>query len=418
MDTPDTILFAVTHKPKIARVGLPPHHVDDNFNARSLVIGKMYDATKITFSPEGDLFAVRGPNLFRGPMPSDPKKDWFPTAKMVGTVDWNKFKFLFFFDPNGLLYAVTKNGEFYKGPAPDNENMSWLYRQATKIGQGTWDTFHALFFDNKGILYAVTNNGTLVMRSPPTRVGDDWLGTSTTIGIGDWRPLCHFIDFSPDDYLWCVNKNNGKIYKGLPPTAADPGSYLKNAEYLGYNYNTYRFLAFSIDKTIQSIGSFEFLPDSGEILSQGIEVLQSQIYTNTSSSTLKHSFSFSKTLTETSTFTQEHGFTVSYGSETTFSAGIPFISKTETKISVNTSTTHTWSLTKTNTTETTFSSSTDVEVPAGRNIRMVATVLKGEMNVPYRAKIQTLFGYETIIQGMWKGVTHYNLTVSQEDYKP
>ncbi|XP_063313632.1 tachylectin-2-like isoform X2 [Pelobates fuscus] len=414
MDTPDTLLFAV--KDYNARVGLPPKDRLDGFDARCKIVGKLNNVSKIAFNPEGVLFAVRGIELFTGAMPSDPNLDWFSTAKRVGKTNWDGFKFLFF-DPKGILYAVTKNGEFYKGPAPSNENVSWLYGQATKIGTGSWNEFDALFFDPKGILYAVTNDDKLVMRSPPTKPDDNWLDSSTTIGKGGWRILTHFMAFSPEFDLWCVDSKNGNIYKGRAPTV-DNTNYMNTAQNLGWGYNVYPLLSFTIDKTIQSIVSFEFLPASGKIISQGTEVVQSQIYVNKSSTPLKHTFSFSKTMTESSTFSQEHGFTVAIGAEMGFKAGVPLIGETEFKISINVSTTHTWTFTKTNETQTTFSSSSDVEVPGGHSIRMVASVTKGEMDVPYRAKIRTLFGYESYIEGLWKGVTHYNLMVSQEDYKP
>ncbi|KAM8939604.1 uncharacterized protein RCH25_053298 [Pelodytes ibericus] len=412
MATPDTLLFAV--RDYTARAGLPPTNYLDNFNTRSAIVGKLPNVSKIAFNPEGELYAIRGSELHTGPMPSSGNQDWFSSAKRVGKVDWDKMKSLFF-DRKGLMYAVTKDGAFYKGPAPSNENVSWLYGQATQIGNKGWNTFAALFFDLKDVLYAVTDNDKLVMRSPPIKVDDNWLASSTTIGTNGWYALSHFMDVSPDGDLWCVDTKNGKIYKGAIPTKSND-NFMARAENLGYGYNIFPCLAFTIDKTIQSIVSLEFLPDSGKVLSQGVEVVQSQVYNNKSGTPLKHTFSFSKTLTETSSFTQEHGFTVAIGMELTFKTGVPVIAEGEAKISIDMSTTHTWSFTKTNETQTTFSSSTDVEVPAGKGIRMVASVSKGEMDVPYRAQILTLFGYTTTIQGMWKGATHYNLMVTQEDY--
>ncbi|XP_063315862.1 tachylectin-2-like [Pelobates fuscus] len=155
----------------------------------------------------------------------------------VGKTDWDGFK-LMFFDPNGLLYAATKKGEFYKGPAPSNENVSWLYGQATKIGTNSWNEFDALFFDPKGILYAVTSDDKLVMRSPPTKPDDNWLDSSKTIGKGGWRILTHFMAFTLESDLWCVDSKNGNIYKGPTPTIADT-NYIEKAQKLGWGYNVY-----------------------------------------------------------------------------------------------------------------------------------------------------------------------------------
>uniref|UniRef100_A0A8C5PJI0 Tachylectin 2 domain-containing protein n=1 Tax=Leptobrachium leishanense TaxID=445787 RepID=A0A8C5PJI0_9ANUR len=414
MSTPYTILFAV--KDYAASVGLPPTNINDSFYDRSTIVGTLCNVSKIVFNPDGKLFAVRGAELYRGSMPSNMVQDWFTTAKRVGKTNWDQFTFLLF-DPQGVLYAATKNGELYKGPAPSNENMSWLYGEATKVGRSGWSKFDNLFFDLKGNLYAVTDDDKLVMRSPPTNPDDQWLASSTTVGKGGWRVLSHFMAVSPDGALWCVDSSNGNIYKGPIPTKDDT-RYLDRAEKLGYSYNMYPLMSFTIDKTMLSIVSCEFLPELGKIESQTTEVVQTQTYVNPSSSPLKHTFTFSKTLTEISTFSQDHGFTVAAGAELTFKAGVPFIAETEAKIFINVSTTHNWSFKEENQTQTTFSSSTDVEVPAGRSIRMIASVTKGEMDVPYNMVIRTLFGFKTTITGIWKGVNRYNLMVTQEDYKP
>uniref|UniRef100_A0A8C5WCK9 Tachylectin 2 domain-containing protein n=1 Tax=Leptobrachium leishanense TaxID=445787 RepID=A0A8C5WCK9_9ANUR len=410
----DTILFAV--RGSSASAGLPPKNIKDSFFDRSTIVGKLSNVSKIVFNPHGELFAVRGKELYRGSMPSNVDQDWFSTAKRVGKTNWDKLKFLLF-DPQGVLYAVTKDGELYKGPAPSNENVSWLYGEATKVAISAWNNFDNLFFDLKGNLYAVTNEDKLVMGSPPTNPDDRWFVSSTTVGKSGWRVLSHFMAVSPDEALWCVDSSNGNIYKGPIPTKDDT-SYLDRAEKLGYSYNMYPLMSFTIDKTMLNIVSCEFLSELGKITSQTSEVVQTQIYVNKSSSPLKHTFTFSKTLTEISTFSHDHGFTVAVGAETTFKAGFPFVAEAEYKISVNVSTTHNWNFKEENQTQTTFSSSTDVEVPAGCAIRMIASVTKGEMEVPYRMVIRTLFGYETTITGTWKGVNHYNLMVTQEDYKP
>uniref|UniRef100_A0A8C5QQX7 Tachylectin 2 domain-containing protein n=1 Tax=Leptobrachium leishanense TaxID=445787 RepID=A0A8C5QQX7_9ANUR len=409
-----TILFAV--RGSYASAGLPPKNISDSFYDRSTTVGKLSNVSKVVFNPDGELFAVRGAELYRGSMPSNGGQDWFSTAKRVGKTDWDKFKFLLI-DPLGVLYAVTKNGELYKGPAPSNENVSWLYGEATKVGTSGWSKFDNLFFDLNGNLYAVTDDDKLVMGSPPTKPDDRWLDSSTTVGKGGWRVLSHFMAVSTDEALWCVDSRNGNIYKGPIPTKDDTSCYLYRAEKLGWSYNMYPLMSFTIDKTMLSIVSCEFLPELGKIASQTTEVVQTQIYVNRSSFFFPLP-RFSKTLTEISTFSQDHEFTVAAGAELTFKGGVPFIAETEAKIFINVSTTHSWNFKKENQTQTTFSSSTDVEVPAGRAIRMIASVTRGEMDVPYRMVISTLFGFKTTITGIWQGVNRYNLMVTQEDYKP
>uniref|UniRef100_A0A8C5Q039 Tachylectin 2 domain-containing protein n=1 Tax=Leptobrachium leishanense TaxID=445787 RepID=A0A8C5Q039_9ANUR len=408
----ETILFGL--RGSEAKAGLPPNHRLDSYNSRSSIVGKISGASKIAFSPDGELYVIRGPDLYKGPMPLDAKQDWFSSAQRVGKVTWDKFKCVFF-HPSGILYASTKDGEFYKGPAPTNENVSWLYGTATLIGRSKWNKFDALFFDPAGNLHGVTDEDKLVMGSPPAGPDDDWLNTCKTIGKGGWRLHTHFITISPDNLLWCVNSSNGNIYKGPPPTSEDD-NFIERAECLGWSYHEFHALCFTLDRTIQSVKSLEFITDQGKITSQSSEVMQTQVYKNRSGTPLRHKFEVTKTVTVSSSFTKSESFSTSISMETTFKTGIPIISNNETKISMDMSTTREWSLSKDNETQITFSTSTDVEVPAGKGIRMVASVTKGEMEITYTANIVTFFGYLATIKGVWKGAFYYNLVVSQEDY--
>uniref|UniRef100_A0A8C5P6G7 Tachylectin 2 domain-containing protein n=1 Tax=Leptobrachium leishanense TaxID=445787 RepID=A0A8C5P6G7_9ANUR len=241
----NTLLFVVTKGFQV-KAGPPPSYRLDDFNARAPVIGKLNNVSKIAFNPCGELFAICCDDLYRGPMPSNACVDWFSVARRVSKGGWNKYKFILF-DPCGVLYAATHDGQFFKGPAPCNENVCWLSCQATQVGTGGWNYFDVLFFDSKGILYAVSHDDRLLKRYPPTRADDNWYASSTTIGKGGWRRLSHFMSFSPDGDLWCVDSCNGNIYKGPAPDTADT-NYIARAENLGWNYNIYPLLAFTTAK--------------------------------------------------------------------------------------------------------------------------------------------------------------------------
>ncbi|KAG8544665.1 hypothetical protein GDO81_022099 [Engystomops pustulosus] len=226
--------------------------------------------------------------------------------------------------------------------------------------------------------------------------------------------MTHFMLYGPDGKLWCVDTEDGTIFRGIMP--AD-GSYFNNAERLGFGYHHFSFLAFTKDTAIDSIISFEFLPKQGKRISESPEVIEERVYNNSNSSVpLKHTFAFEKSVKSSSSFSHKHGFTFGVGAEIKFKAGVPFIGEAETTIKLNLSTSHEWSFTETNETTAKFSSSSNVVVPPGKAIRVMASVLKADLVVPYRAKITTLFGYETEIEGVWNGVTHYNLMVTQKDY--
>uniref|UniRef100_A0A6I8PV63 Tachylectin-2 n=3 Tax=Xenopus tropicalis TaxID=8364 RepID=A0A6I8PV63_XENTR len=410
------VLFTVSDDGTV-RIGRPPKNYLDSYYDRAITAGKLSHADHVAFHPGGDMYVISGSNLYQGSMPSEQGKSWISPDRQVGKGEWNRYKFLLF-HPNGDLYAVTKSGHLYKGPAPNNENISWGYEQATKIGDRIWNDFSAYFFDPEGMLYVVTPSGDLRKRSPPTSASDDWLGTSSIVGQGSWKDYTHFIRFTPDGYLWCVENSNGYIYRGLPP--ANRGSrYVDKAEKLGCHYHQFHFTNFTRDKTIKSILGFDFLIDSAKTLSQSIEVVEKQVYNNARSTTpLKSTFSFNKTIKEVSEFTHEHGFTVAVGAEMTFTAGIPFIGDTETKVSLNRSTTHNWKFSSTNEREVSFSAATEVEVEGGKAVRLEATIRKAEINIPYRATVRTLFGYEATVSGTWNGVSHFDLVVKQEDVTP
>ncbi|CAH2299215.1 Hypothetical predicted protein [Pelobates cultripes] len=411
MNTADDILFVVTRKEYTTGVGLPPSNKDDHYMLRSTPVGKLMNAIKIFFSPKGDLFAVRGGDLFKGPVPSEQGLNWFETAKRVGKVDWGNFKFTLF-DPHGILYAVTSKGDLYRGPAPTNENVPWLYHQANKIGCGVWNSLKALFFDPEGVLYAVKSDGHLVKGSPPGFPGDDWLSTCIPVGNENWSNLSRFIGFSPAGDLWCVDDSTGRLLKWGPGSMARSAYAHIEAEPMGQGFTSCLFFAFTADKIIHSIESFEFLTASSKIVSQKSMTLNVQTYINSGDEALSHKLSFSKTIADLSTFSQDHGFTVKAGAEITFSAGIPCIDDSD-EIALNTSVAHTWDFTKTNEIQNTFPVNIDVIVRPHSRMRVVASVMEAVLEVPYSATIHTMFGSEATIKGMWKGVTHYNLTIAQ-----
>uniref|UniRef100_A0A8C5PMI1 Tachylectin 2 domain-containing protein n=1 Tax=Leptobrachium leishanense TaxID=445787 RepID=A0A8C5PMI1_9ANUR len=417
MDTPGSLLFIVTKGKYTIGAGLPPNNKDDSYILRAIPVGKLMKATKIFFSPDGEMFSVCGGDLYRGPMPSEQDLDWFSAAKKVGKVDWGNFKFLLF-APHGDLYAVTSDGDLYKGPAPTNENMSWLYHQATKIGSCSWNSLQALFFDPEGALYAVKSDGCLVMGDPPTSLEDNWFDECISVSADNWSKLTHFISFSPEGELCCVNEDTGYMYK-FPRTTIVKTTYShREAQSMGQGFKLGLLFAFTTDKIIHRIEHLEFVPESGEMVSKRPAVLRSQIYKNESDNPMKHTFSFSQTLDEMSNFTHECGFTAQKGTKITFVAGIPCVDDATGEIAINMNNPHTWNFAETNIPQASFSDTSDVLVPPHKSIRVTAWVRRAVLNVPYRARVHTMFGNTTTIEGTWKGICFYNMMVSQEDYKP
>ncbi|XP_068122162.1 uncharacterized protein [Hyperolius riggenbachi] len=409
----DTLLLAVTKKYSL-KIGELPRDWKDPFDTRAFVLGTVKWASHVACSPDGSIYCIRGGELYLGTPPSTKSADWFFTAIRVGINEWASVKFIFF-HPNGELYITTKDGDFYKGPKPENENIAWKQRLATKIGARDWNKFKAMCFDPQGVLYAVNNKGRIVKGYPPNE-DMEWNCSVIKTGDTNWGQLTHFMSFTPDGKLWCVAKCNGKLYRGNPPTNQNP-DYKREAEFLGWKYNKYRFLAFTKDNVIHSVVSFEFLPELGQKRFETAEILKEQVYDNRkSTSTLKHIFSFKKTFKETSTFNREHGFTFKIGTEIQFKAGSPCIVEDGETLMINLSTPNIFTFNKVNETEVLFSSSSDVEIEPGKAIRIVASVKRAELDVPYRAKVRTMFGNEKDIEGTWDGVTHHHMMIKQFDY--
>lgn len=408
----ETLLFAIDSGNNCS-IGLPPAHAQDSYSARAKSLGRLDNASHVFFNPKGDMFVVRGTDLYKGPTPSSPWKDWFASATCVGRVDWDKYKFLYF-SRSGKLFAVTKEGAWYRGPEPFNDNVPWLYKQATKIGGSDWHNFLALFFDPDNIMHGVID-GKLVKGHPLSTTDGAWYAKSSVIGEAQWDPLSYFIDFSHNGDLWCVRRGDGAIFTAPPPTHKSD-SWLLRARNMGTKYTIYKCLAFTHDKTIKKIKSIEFLVDIGKVLSMQPYFVSEKVYDNKDSSTpLKSTFEVNKVESVENSFTHEHGFEFSLEAETTFESGLPIVGKGGIRLSSTATTTHNWSFTKVNRTETHFVITSEFEVEPGKAVRQIAKATQATAHVPYSAKIITIFGYETTISGTWQGTSLFDLKIKQED---
>ncbi|XP_069061732.1 tachylectin-2-like [Pleurodeles waltl] len=412
MPRKETVLFSIDGGNN-CRIGLPPSALDDAYNRRSLSLGNLPNASHVFFNPKGDMFVVRGGDLYKGPTPSSPWKDWFASAKRIGRADWNKYKLLYFSN-SGKLFAVTKEGEWYRGPEPINEEVPWLYKQASKIGGSDWQHFDALFFDFENIMHGVIQ-GNLVKGHPFSTTDGAWYAKSKQIGEHIWGTLAYFINFSHDGKLWCVSSQDGAIYTASPPTHRGD-NWLARARKVGSGYTMYKCLAFTHDKTIKKIKSFDFLVDIGKVLSMEPYFVAEKVYDNKDSSTPLHStFELNKVEISESQFSHEHGFDFSAEAETSFESGLPLVAKGSIRLAATTTTSHKWNFTEINRTETHFIITSEFEVEPGKAVRQIAKATKAIIDVPYTATVVTLFGYETTISGTWQGASFLDLRIKQED---
>lgn len=173
---------------------------------------------------------------------------------------------------------------------------------------------------------------------------------------------------------------------------------------------------FSNSRTIAAILDFSWNIDQAKVLSTVPEIIATETYDNSKSNTpLKSTFSFTKEVSNTSTFSHEHGFQIQVGVETKFTVGIPFLAENETTVKFDASTTNTWNFGEENTTTQSYTRASNVEVPALGRIQRVASVTKGNLDVPYRAMIRASDGSIKWIEGTWNGVSTINLIEKQVD---
>ncbi|HEX8251457.1 MAG TPA: ETX/MTX2 family pore-forming toxin [Pyrinomonadaceae bacterium] len=174
---------------------------------------------------------------------------------------------------------------------------------------------------------------------------------------------------------------------------------------------------FAKSRTIAAILELYWKLDFAKVLETAPDVIETQTYDNRKSShtPLKSGFTVEKEVSNSSSFSHEHGFEIAIGVETTFEAGIPLLARNETTVSVNSSTSHKWNFGKENSTKQKYSHQSNVEVPPHEHIQLIAQVTSGKLRVPYAAKIRAGDGSIQLIEGVWDGVSTTNLVVRQED---
>ena len=173
---------------------------------------------------------------------------------------------------------------------------------------------------------------------------------------------------------------------------------------------------FANSKTIAEILEFYWNIDQAKVLSTAPEIIATETYDNSRSLIpLRTKFSFTKEISNSSTFSEQHGFEVKVGVETKFKAGIPGLAENETTVKLDASTTNTWQFGGENKTTQSYTRESDVEVPALKRLQRVASVTKGNLDVPYRAKIRAGDGSIQWLEGTWQGVSTINLLDQQVD---
>ena len=206
---------------------------------------------------------------------------------------------------------------------------------------------------------------------------------------------------------WCVNAGyDGGITQEVSHDGTTVACY--NAEFAGDVY-----ISRNGESEITHICSLTFDTKKGHVESYP-KYLKYETYDNMASSVeLNSDFQITKSVTETSSFTESSS--VTFGAEVSVSVGFPVFG--EGGITLSTSITNDVSMTKETMKTTEYTTSSPVNVPAGKAVVKEAMVMMAKLDVPYTAIGLTRLGVKTEIHGMWKGVSSYNFEIKQRDMK-
>ena len=172
---------------------------------------------------------------------------------------------------------------------------------------------------------------------------------------------------------------------------------------------------FAAEKEVDTVCSLTFTTKEGKITNQAPQFLKMEVYDNSGSSqTLYSSFRVSQQVTEKSIFTQRRTFTISASATANLEIGLPYVNAGG-KLGVSAARSKEISLTEENWTAITYNEESRVEVAPGKAVVKEAVVTKAELIVPWTATVITGLGYETTIDGEWRGITTYNFQVKQID---
>merc|ERR1712032_237499 len=115
-----------------------------------------------------------------------------------------------------------------------------------------------------------------------------------------------------------------------------------------------------------------------------------------------------------SSFTYDMG--LKFTESVTAEAGIPLVEQGEVTVSSEQSFEWHWNTENSQTTD--FKQTTPVSIPPGKKVQMIAQVQVSNLDVGYHARVRTSSGNEMDVNGVWHGVSVYNLEVKQQDLPP
>ena len=157
--------------------------------------------------------------------------------------------------------------------------------------------------------------------------------------------------------------------------------------------------------------------DLGKVLDAVPDIIASQFYNNTNSSApLNSTFSFTRSISNKSTFAFKSGYKLGGSVEVGGGIGIPVIAEAKGKLKIENSMSIDVEFGQETVTTQSYTHTSNVAVPPQKHLKVTAQVTRGNLEVPYKAKIRANDGAVQWAEGIWHGVSTCNLIVKQEDF--
>ncbi|BFI06039.1 hypothetical protein MPTK1_1g28830 [Marchantia polymorpha subsp. ruderalis] len=171
-----------------------------------------------------------------------------------------------------------------------------------------------------------------------------------------------------------------------------------------YEASDDQYFTFVFEDT--EIDRVEYQIDQATVLASVPEVIGTSSLRNDSDVDQTVEFDFERTETQSSSFDYTLGFTITVGASG--KAGIPFVAEGEVKVDVSNSHTFNWGTTSSE--SKTYSVKFPAVAPPRHKIIGTATVTRSNIEIPFTVYSKSVAtGFEVATQGIYKGVTYWNI---------
>ena len=201
----------------------------------------------------------------------------------------------------------------------------------------------------------------------------------------------------------------GKVIPGKVDVQGTSSEFCLNEASIPYGSHERRIKHFEVLVKVDKISHVEFHLDKGKVLTTTPKVLTVQEICNDSSNQQSTEFSFSETVSNTSTFTHQWGLSISVGAE--FGCSLPFIAAGKISAEASGSVSLTWG--KSKAFQKTYSGNYPVQAGPHTKIACKVEAKEAKLEVPYTMHFKS--GKQS--GGIWSGVSTWDVKTSFKEIK-